>query len=96
MNKNLIFVLLLVSLMLGVGCAASSNAAVNTPGSNGNIAGFWLGYWHGLIILYAFVASLFSNTIGIYEVHNNGVWYNLGYLLSLGSLISIRFAISKR
>jgi hypothetical protein len=30
-----------------------------------------------------FVASLFKSNLSIYEVHNNGAWYNFGYLFGL-------------
>jgi hypothetical protein len=30
-----------------------------------------------------FVVSLFRRDLGIYEVHNNGAWYNFGYLFGL-------------
>ena len=28
-------------------------------------------------------ASLFKSNLNIYEVHNNGAWYNFGYLFGL-------------
>ena len=76
---------LLVLLVMGVmaGCAAGPNAAKGTPGPQGTIAGFWLGLWHGFIAPFVFVASLFKNNLAIYEVHNNGAWYNLGYLFGV-------------
>jgi hypothetical protein len=42
------------------------------------LAGFWPGLWHGLISPIAFIVSLFNPNVGIYEIHNNGAWYNLG------------------
>jgi hypothetical protein len=30
---------------------------------------------------FAFVVSLFSDKVTIYEVHNSGTWYNLGFLM---------------
>jgi hypothetical protein len=46
-------------------------------------AGFWLGLWHGLITPVTFVISLFTDHVNIYEVHNNGNWYDFGYVLGL-------------
>jgi hypothetical protein len=46
-------------------------------------AGFWLGLWHGAIAPITFLISLFSSTVGFYEVHNNGGWYHAGLLLGL-------------
>jgi len=34
-----------------------------------------------------FVASLFKSNLGIYEVHNNGAWYNFGYLFGLACIL---------
>ncbi len=30
--------------------------------------------------------SLFNSDVGIYEVHNNGGWYNFGYLIGLSMI----------
>lgn len=51
--------------------------------ANKVVAGFWLGLWQGFIAPFVFVASLFKSNLGIYEVHNNGAWYNFGYLFGL-------------
>ncbi len=50
---------------------------------SGAPANFWLGLWQGLIIYLSFIASWFDNNIVLYQVHNNGFWYNLGYLIAL-------------
>ena len=72
-------------LLLGMlsGCAPGANPSKGTTSERGGVAGFWLGLWQGFIGPLAFVASLFKNNIGIYEVHNNGAWYNFGYLFGL-------------
>ncbi len=62
---------------------AGPNELQNTEKPDGNVAGFWQGFWHGLIVVFAFVASLFKENVGIYETHNNGKWYNFGFLLGL-------------
>jgi hypothetical protein len=41
---------------------------------------FWLGLWHGFILPFAFIVSLFNHKVTIYEVHNAGTWYNLRHL----------------
>jgi opacity protein-like surface antigen len=64
-------------LMLSA-CAPQANAAVGA-----GLAGFWQGLWHGFILLFTFIISLFDNKVGIYEVSNNGGWYNFGYLLGV-------------
>jgi hypothetical protein len=46
-------------------------------------AGFFMGLWHGLISLFTFIISIFSDNITIYEVNNNGWPYNLGFILGI-------------
>jgi polyferredoxin len=74
--------LLLVTLML-TGCAPGTNQSKGAPNSQNVVATFWLGIWQGFIAPFVFVVSLFKSNLNIYEVHNNGSWYNLGYLLGL-------------
>jgi hypothetical protein len=72
-------------LVLGVallaGCAAGPNdvASVGTT----QLAGFWLGLWHGVISPITFLVSLFNHHVNVYEVHNNGGWYNFGFMLGV-------------
>jgi hypothetical protein len=66
-------------------CAATRNTAA---GHGPDDAGFWLGLWHGLIAPIAFLVSLFNRSVGVYEVHNSGAWYNFGFLLGLSIFFS--------
>ena len=43
----------------------------------------------------AFVVSLFNDKVGIYETHNNGTWYNLGFVLGATSMVSSRVKAPK-
>lgn len=63
--------------------AAGRNELENTANEKGEIAGFWRGLWHGLIAPVAFVMLLFKDNVGVYEAHNNGKWYNFGFILGL-------------
>jgi len=72
--------LLCVAALFLVGCAAGPNALAHSAGADGRIAGFWLGLWHGFICPVTFVISLFSDKVHLYEVHNNGGWYNFGFI----------------
>ena len=63
--------------------AAGVNELQNVENNTGQIAGFWRGLWHGLIAPVTFLISLFKENVGIYEVHNNGKWYNFGFILGL-------------
>lgn len=67
-------------------CAAGPNTAENTAAVNGDIAGFWLGLWHGIILPFTFVISLFNDTLNFYEIHNTGATYNLGFVLGVAIL----------
>jgi hypothetical protein len=75
--------LLVVGAVLLAGCAATANPSAGGAAA----AGFWLGLWHGLIAPVAFVISLFVTDVGIYEVHNSGSLYDLGFVLGLGFLV---------
>jgi hypothetical protein len=61
------------------GCAGP-NPLLGTAGNHG-VAGFWAGLWHGLICPISFVISLFNHQVHVYEVHNRGALYDLGFLV---------------
>jgi len=46
-------------------------------------ANLWLGIWQGFIICLSFIASWFDNNIVLYQVNNNGFWYNLGFIIGI-------------
>jgi hypothetical protein len=82
-SRRTVLLLLFVGLAL-VACAPSANPLTDQALTDGGApAGFFLGIWHGFIVVVTFVISLFSNSVGVYEVHNTGWSYNLGYLLGL-------------
>ena len=80
--KRLIPAALLIALLLSA-CAAGANPNVDVAPPDGDVAGFWMGLWHGLIVPITFIISLFSDTVNIYEVHNNRNWYDFGFVLGL-------------
>jgi hypothetical protein len=76
--------LALVVAVGGLALAACAPGANDTATAGGpELAGFWLGLWHGIIIPVTFVISLFKDNVNVYEVHNNGNWYNFGFVLGL-------------
>jgi len=81
MKKILVIGLLMVMVVALTGCTAGPNPVVNAPDEEGHIAGFWSGLWHGIIAPITFIVSLFNHNVGVYEIHNNGGWYNFGFLL---------------
>jgi hypothetical protein len=76
-------VLISLALVLMVACLPGPNTMRDTPGAKDAIAGFWQGLWQGFIAPFVFLVSLFKSNLNIYEVHNNGAWYNFGYLFGL-------------
>ena len=80
--KRLVPLFILLILVLSA-CSAGANPNVDVAGPDGDIAGFWMGLWHGVIVPITFIISLFSDTVNIYEVHNSGNWYDFGFVLGL-------------
>lgn len=77
---------LILTLFLLSGCATSvslESAAQLEP------VGFWYGLWHGFIIVFALIGSLFSDEIAIYAIYNNGAWYDIGFVLGFITFGSI-------
>jgi len=88
-NKAVLMtVLIVVTMLLFTGCAASVNVeecVVNQP------YGFWGGLWHGIIAPFSFLLSLLDQSVSMYAVHNNGGFYDLGFVLGSGILAKIIF-----
>lgn len=77
MKKILIsaFVILSITLLF-TSCATQSVTNLQDP------PGFWHGLFHGFIILFSFIASLFTD-YEIYAFPNTGGWYNFGFLFGV-------------
>ena len=80
--KSLFWIMILVLLLTG--CTAEPVDVTNC--ASGEPAGFWLGLWHGIIAPITFIISLFTDKIEMYQVFNNGSWYNFGFVLGAGIL----------
>jgi hypothetical protein len=81
---KLAFVIGLVGLLAA---CAGPNTVVDTPSPKGGVAGFWSGLIHGFLGPLTFLISLISDNITMYEVHNNGGWYNFGFLIGIAIAI---------
>ena len=75
----------LLALLL-TACVAGVNPEVGVAAGGGEVAGFLMGLWHGVIAPITFIISLFSDNVSIYEVHNTGNWYDFGFVLGAGIL----------
>ena len=84
-NWKLVAGLVILALVL-TACAAGANPSLGVPPEGGQVAGFWLGLWHGIISPITFLISLFNRGVNLYEVHNDGNWYNFGFVLGAGIL----------
>jgi hypothetical protein len=70
--------MLMIVVVLLTGCAAGTERfSAEQPAS------FWAGIWHGAISVITLIIHIFSHDIRIYEIHNTGGWYDLGFLLGV-------------
>ncbi len=77
-------------LLLGA-CAAGPNVAENPGGY-----GFWWGLWQGAILPVTFIVSLFTDTVSVYEIDNNGNWYDVGFVLGIALFSAPVLALRSR
>lgn len=69
--------------------APGPNPMINQPDLSGRIARAGAGIWHGVIAPATLIISFFSPDIRMYEVHNAGSEYDLGFLLGLALVLAI-------
>lgn len=73
--------------------APGPNPLVDTPDSHGSAAGILTGIWHGIISPVTLIVSFMNPSVQMYEVHNNGNQYNLGFYLGILILIGLSSVI---
>jgi hypothetical protein len=79
MKKSVWVVLsLVVMTVLLSGCVPG-----DATSSDEHPAGFFWGVWHGWIAPISLIIGLFKDNVRIYEVHNSGWWYDLGFYLAI-------------
>lgn len=83
MTPRRLLPLVLLLVLLLAACSAGANPETGVAAPDGDIAGFWLGLWHGLIAPITFLISLFKDTVNVYDVHNNGNWYDFGFVFGV-------------
>jgi hypothetical protein len=112
MNKLLILIAILLVLVTGCAPGSSvevntpkTSVQLTTPGPNpeqnkpvekGGVAGLVQGLWHGIISPVMVVGSFFNPDMQMYEVHNNGREYNLGFLIGVALVFLILGLIGGR
>ncbi len=69
--------------------APGPNPMMDRPGVRGTVAGILLGLWHGIISPITLVMSFLNPAVQMYEVHNDGAPYNLGFLLGIIILVAV-------
>ena len=69
--------------------APGPNPMMDRPGSGGAVAGILLGLWHGIISPITLILSFLNPAVQMYEVHNDGAPYNLGFLLGIVILVAV-------
>ena len=77
---------MVAAVLVLAACAAGANTVAQAD--QPDAAGFWLGLWQGLISPITFLISLFNNNVNIYEVNNNGNWYNFCFMLGVAVVFS--------
>ena len=112
MKKLVLFTLLAVVLLTACGpnsdlqvTTPESTVRLSTPGVNpernqpdedGQVAGLVSGLWHGIIAPVMLIGSFFNPAMEMYEVHNNGAEYNIGYLIGVAFVFLILGLIGGR
>jgi hypothetical protein len=77
-RRVVLFSILLAVAGLISGCAdhlSFAQAAVHEH------VGFLHGIWHGMILPFSFLVSVFDGDAAIYAIYNNGSWYDFGFVM---------------
>ena len=73
------------------------NPQLNEADAAGRVSGFVQGLWHGIIAPATLLVSFFNSDVRMYQVHNAGSEYDLGFLVGVALVISfISLLISMR
>lgn len=77
-NSLILTTVLLILIFSLTGCV---------PGDGTNTAdhpaGFFWGIWHGWLAPISLIVGFFQHQIRVYEVHNTGWWYDLGFYIAI-------------
>lgn len=84
MRRPALALALLVLVAVLAACAPANTEVSHAAGS----PGFWPGLWHGPISPVTLVVSLVDDHVGIYAVHNDGGWYDVGFMVGVSTVFS--------
>jgi hypothetical protein len=83
MKMSMMRTTILVCLVVFVAACAGPNELLDTPMRLSDVSGFWSALLHGFFLPFAFVGSLLTDGISIYDVHNTGGWYDFGFVIGI-------------
>jgi hypothetical protein len=69
------------------------NPLINKGDGHGRVADILLGIWHGIISPLTLVVSFANTNVQMYEVHNDGSPYNLGFLIGVAIVFLLLGAV---
>jgi hypothetical protein len=81
--------------LLLMAALVTSCATQPMPTGGADLPGFWLGFWHGLAMLFSLVASIFTDC-RIYAFPNSGGWYDFGFVLGASACFGGGAASARR
>ena len=78
-KKQLMLVCLASILMILMsGCVPGDGSYTDE-----NRAGFFWGIWHGWLAPVSLIMGIVNNHLRVYEIHNTGWWYDLGFYMAI-------------
>mgnify|MGYP001163824596 CR=1 FL=1 len=80
--KKVVLLVLILSATTIIGCATQPSPEAYDP------PGFWLGLFHGIVFVFAFVGSIFMD-IRMYAFPNSGLFYDFGYVIGIITFLTI-------
>ncbi len=76
--------------------APGINPLAKTADAHGQVAGILVGVWHGFISPGTLIFSFINPNVQMYEVHNDGSEYNVGFLIGIVIIILILSLLFRR
>jgi hypothetical protein len=62
---------------------------INQPDAVGRVARAGAGLWHGLISPATLIVSFFNSDVRMYEVHNAGSEYDVGFMVGVALIFAV-------